>query len=73
MQVGTAVKPLQDSNMFNRASYGFVVFSIVLVVAILAFVIFIFSLIYFYNMITAIRSAKYVQRERNKESNKGDA
>ncbi|KAF2675496.1 hypothetical protein BT63DRAFT_436380 [Microthyrium microscopicum] len=64
MQVGTAVDPLKDNQIFNRASYGFVVFTMALVAAILVFVGVTFSIIYFFNMHTAIKQAKSEQRRR---------
>jgi hypothetical protein len=63
MQVGTGVDPLKTNTQFNQASFGFVIFICILVVAILAFVGSIFSFIYLYNMVAAI---KHADRERKR-------
>jgi uncharacterized membrane protein len=66
MQVGVAVDPLVDNKNFKQASYGFVVFSIVLVAAVLAFVGLIFVSIFFFNMVAAISHSKGEQARRAK-------
>lgn len=66
MQVGTSLKELTDNGPFLRASYVFVVFSMVSVVAVLAVVVFFFVGIFLFNMVTAIQHAKNEQRERKK-------
>ena len=55
MQVGTGVDPLRSNAAFNQASFGFVVFICVLVMAVLGFVGTVFSFIYLYNMVAAIQ------------------
>ncbi len=65
MQVGVSLKPLSDSSAFLQASYGFVVFSMVSVVAILAMVGVIFAGIFLFNMVAAINHAKNAQRKRD--------
>jgi hypothetical protein len=66
MQVGTGLKELEDNHAFLQASYVFVVFSIVSVVAVLTMVGIIFVFIFVFNMITAINHAKSVQSSRKK-------
>jgi uncharacterized membrane protein len=65
MQVGTGVDPLRSNAAFNRASFGFVVFVCVLVMAVLGFVGAIFSFIYLYNMVAAIQ---HDDRERKRRA-----
>jgi hypothetical protein len=65
MQVGTGVDPLRSNDMFNRASFGFVVFICVLVMAVLGFVGIIFSFIYLHNMVAAIQ---HDARERKRRA-----
>jgi len=64
MQVGIGVDRLKNSVPFNQASYGFVVFISVLVVAVLVFVLSVFSFIFFYNMVAAIRHSSNEQKRR---------
>ncbi|KAF2465704.1 uncharacterized protein BDR25DRAFT_82406 [Lindgomyces ingoldianus] len=66
MQVGAGVPPLQDNLAFRRASYGFVVFSMVSVASVLALVGVMFSVIFFFNMAAAIQHDKRDRREREK-------
>lgn len=66
MQVGTGVSGLRDDDRFNQASYGFVVFVCVLVMAILAFVLVICAVVYIYNMIAAIHHSAVEQSRREK-------
>ncbi|OCL05203.1 hypothetical protein AOQ84DRAFT_399699 [Glonium stellatum] len=66
MQVGVAVSPLNGSSSFQRASYGFVVFSITTVVALIAFVGIIFVVIFFFNMAAAISHEKSERLKREK-------
>ncbi|ORY05163.1 hypothetical protein BCR34DRAFT_48627 [Clohesyomyces aquaticus] len=66
MQVGAGVEPLQSNQMFRRASYGFVVFSMVSVAGVLAFVGFVFVFIFFFNMVAAIQHDKQERRERER-------
>jgi uncharacterized membrane protein len=64
MQVGTGVERLSNNYAFNRASYGFVIFSCILVVAVIVFVIAIFSFIFFFNMKEAISHSNQEQKRR---------
>jgi uncharacterized membrane protein len=66
MQVGQGTKELEDNYAFLRASYVFVVFSMISVVAVLALVCFIFVIIFLFNMVTAIRHAASEQDKRKK-------
>ncbi|KAF2187369.1 hypothetical protein K469DRAFT_725395 [Zopfia rhizophila CBS 207.26] len=66
MQVGAGVPSLQDNDMFLRASYGFVIFSMVSVAFILCAVGIIFFIIFFFNMAAAISHDKKERREREK-------
>lgn len=54
MQVGTGLDSLKDNPPFNKASFGFVIFSCVLVSALFAFVIMTFGFIFLFNMKEAI-------------------
>lgn len=65
MQVGSAVDPLKDNPAFNQASYGFVVFSSVLVAGTISFVVIIFTFIYLHNMVVAIVHSRQEQQRRN--------
>jgi hypothetical protein len=69
MQVGVTVDGLMTNKGFTKASYGFVIFSIVLVAALLAFLGGIFLAIYLYNTFAAITHSKRAQRERNRLTN----
>lgn len=77
MQVGAGVDPLQGNDLFRRTCYGFVVFSIVSVAAVLALIAFIFCVIFFFNMVSAIMHAKNTRRLRKRKAlerkNKKDA
>lgn len=64
MQVGTSLGQLDKNTPFLEASYVFVVFSIVSVVAVLASVGVIFVFTFLFNMVAAIRHAGREQRER---------
>jgi hypothetical protein len=66
MQVGTGISELKDNARFNQASFGFVIFVCALVLAVLAFVIIIFSGVYIYNMFAAIHHSKKEQNRRKK-------
>lgn len=66
MQVGVSVDPLQKSVPFGRASYGFVVFSMVLVAFALGCITILFASIFFINMILAIKHDKVQRHEREK-------
>lgn len=66
MQVGVGLKELQDDKAFLKASYVFVVMSIVSVVAVLSIVAIIFVIIYLHNMIKAIAESKKIQHDRKK-------
>ena len=69
MQVGLSFpedssSSLQNSYPFIRASFVFVVFSMVSVVAVLAFVTIVFIAIFAFNMVAAISHSKTEQRKR---------
>jgi uncharacterized membrane protein len=64
MQVGSGLKELENNYAFLRASYIFVVFSMVCVVAVLAFVVLVFIGIFVFNMFAAIHHAKSEQKKR---------
>jgi uncharacterized membrane protein len=73
MQVGTGVDRLSNSYAFNTASYGFVIFSCILVGAIIVFVIAIFTFVFLYNMKMAISHSNREQKRRKllEEKKKG--
>jgi uncharacterized membrane protein len=74
VQVGVAINPLMSNNGFTKATYGVVVFSMVLVAAVLTFVAIIFIIVFLFNMVAAIWDSHSVQRDRaNKAKNKGVA
>jgi uncharacterized membrane protein len=66
MQVGSGLSQLRDNHAFIGASYFFVVFCIVSVLAVLVIVGVIFCIIFLYNMVSAIRHASREQGERAK-------
>ncbi|KAF2421093.1 hypothetical protein EJ08DRAFT_641645 [Tothia fuscella] len=66
MQVGTTVKGLEGNDGFGRASYGFVIFSIVAVAALLAFVGGMFFVVFVFNMFAAIGHARREEGRRRK-------
>ncbi|EON62934.1 hypothetical protein W97_02160 [Coniosporium apollinis CBS 100218] len=66
MQVGVAVPPLNEDSAFKAVSYGFVVFSIALVLFMLVFVGVIFMIIFFFNMVVAVRHVETEKRRRKK-------
>ncbi|KAF2803942.1 uncharacterized protein BDZ99DRAFT_545725 [Mytilinidion resinicola] len=65
MQVGAGTPQLADSATFQNAAYGFTVFSIVAVAALLGFVAVTFSSMFIYNMISAISHDKTENAKRN--------
>jgi succinate dehydrogenase/fumarate reductase cytochrome b subunit len=68
MQVGTTVMDLTHNTAFNKASFGFVVFSIVMVAALLVFVGTIFVAVFLYNMVAAISHKNSAAKWRKKLS-----
>jgi succinate dehydrogenase/fumarate reductase cytochrome b subunit len=66
MQVGVTVPQLQGKQAFNNASFGFVVFSIVLVAALVLFVSGLFIIVFVYNMFAAIKHSKKETKRRKK-------
>jgi len=70
MQVGASVDPLQENRAFLRSCYGFVVFSMFGVAAVLGVVGGIFFFIFFFNMVTAIGHAKRMDVERRELARK---
>lgn len=70
MQVGAGVKPLSENDAFLRASYIFVVFSMVSVAAVLAVVGLIFVIIFLFNMVAAISHDNRQRMQRDKLTRK---
>lgn len=68
MQVGASVNPLDDDNAFLKSCYGFVVFSMVSVAALLGVIGVLFFFIFFFNMGSAIRSMRYWERKRERKA-----
>jgi hypothetical protein len=66
MQVGTGLKDLNERYTFLRASYVGVVLSMVTVIVVLGFVSVLYVGIFLYNMVSAIRQAAEVQKERRR-------
>lgn len=66
MQVALSLPQLEDNHAFIRASYGFVVFSIISVAVVLFVIGVVFVVIFLFNMVAAIRHADREQRERRK-------
>jgi hypothetical protein len=66
MQVGTGLKDLNERYTFLRASYVGVVLSMVTVIVVLGFVSVLYVGIFLYNMVSAIRQATDVQKERRR-------
>ena len=66
MQVGVGVEPLQDNRAFLNASYGFVVFSMLVPAAILAIVGVVYCVVFFFNMVAAIAHVKQARKARSK-------
>ncbi|KAF2715534.1 hypothetical protein K504DRAFT_28609 [Pleomassaria siparia CBS 279.74] len=64
MQVGVGVAPLDSNEAFLRVSYGFVVFSMVACMVVLALVGIIFVVIFFFNMGSAISHVKKAAQSR---------
>jgi uncharacterized membrane protein len=68
MQVGASVEPLSSNAAFLQVCYGFVVFSMVCVAAVLGIVGVVFVTVYSYNMVAAIRHAQTKRAERKKKA-----
>jgi hypothetical protein len=66
MQVGTGIPNMSTNETFKKASFGFVIFSCLLVAVVLLYVIFIFAYIFFFNMVVASTSSIQEQKRRNK-------
>jgi hypothetical protein len=66
MQVGTGLKDLNERYTFLRASYVGVILSMVTVIVVLGFVSVLYVGIFLYNMVSAIRQAAEVQKERRR-------
>ncbi|PGH21533.1 hypothetical protein AJ80_03201 [Polytolypa hystricis UAMH7299] len=64
MQVATSVPPLDEHPTFQKVEYGFVIFSIVLVVAFLVLVALVCTWIFVYNMFKAILHYRSMRLER---------
>lgn len=67
MQVGASVDPIQDNKKFIASCFGFVVFSIVAVAAILGVVGALFLFIFLYNMVRAIRHVGQEAKKRESQ------
>lgn len=59
MQVGLATKTLGESNSFQKASYGFTVFSIVSSLAAVAIVVAVLFVLFIYNW---VKTKKYEKK-----------
>lgn len=68
MQVGVSVSPLQEDEAFRKGTYGFVVFSVLTVAAVLGFVCFVFVGIFLFNMVEAIKHDGRMRRERRRRA-----
>jgi hypothetical protein len=66
MQVGASVDPLRQNNTYLKSCYGFVVFSMLSVAALLGVVGALFGFIFFFNMVTAIGQAKKWEVKRRR-------
>ena len=66
MQVGLMVDPLQNNSKFQHASYGFVVFSIVLVLFVVGVVALLFILIFAYNTYATLAHRRLTVKGREK-------
>lgn len=64
MQVGVSVSPLKDDEAYRKATYGFVVFSMMSVAFVLAFVSVLFTLIFIFNMVAAIAHDRQQRKDR---------
>jgi hypothetical protein len=64
MQVGSIVPPLNNNQAFQRATYGFVVLSIVLVVFFLGLIALLFVSTFLFNMVAAISHSRRKRLER---------
>lgn len=64
MQVGSIVPPLNDNRVFQRATYGFVIFSIMMVVFFLGFIGIIFVWTFLFNMVAAVSHSRQKRLER---------
>lgn len=70
MQVATSVPPLDTDETFQKVEYGFVVFSIVLVVAFLVLVALVCTWIFVFNMFKAIMHHRSMRLEREELARK---
>ena len=66
MQVGASVDPLDKNLAFLQSCYGFVVFSMVSVGAVLGAVGAIFVFTFLFNMVSAVGAARYWEAKRRK-------
>ncbi|KAF2498091.1 hypothetical protein BU16DRAFT_559802 [Lophium mytilinum] len=72
MQVGAGTPQLASSATFQNAAYGFTVFSIVTVAAVLGFVGMTFSSMFIYNMFSAISHNKTENAKRSSRIRRND-
>lgn len=70
MQVGLTVPPLNSNQVFQRASHGFVIFSIIVVVFFLGFLGILFASIFLFNMMAAILHSRRKRLEREQLARK---
>jgi uncharacterized membrane protein len=68
MQVGVSVDPLQKHQDYIRSCYGFVVFSMVTVLAVLGIVAAVFLFMFLFNMVAAIGHVKRMRTERKRKA-----
>ena len=64
MQVGSIVPPLNGNQVFQRATYGFVIFSIMVVVFFLGFIGIVFVWTFLFNMVAAVSHSRQKRLER---------
>ncbi|KAH9866518.1 hypothetical protein J1614_008208 [Plenodomus biglobosus] len=68
MQVGTSLQKLQGNKTFLKGTHGFVVLSMVCVVAVLAVLIVVFAFTFLFNMGAAIDHVRREKRRRKKHA-----
>jgi hypothetical protein len=70
LQVGTVVPPLNSNQVFQRAAYGFVIFSIIMVVFCLGFLGVLFASTFLFNMMAAISHSRWERLGREQLARK---
>jgi hypothetical protein len=66
MQVGTGIPKMSTNESFKKASFGFVIFSCLLIAAVLLYIMFVFIYVFLFNMVVASTSSIQEQKRRNK-------